>query len=321
MNPCTAVQASDGSTAVEAVAARDFAEWRRMVSESYVPLQVEEGPGPFVGSIRSLHLDGVLISGLHTSAGRVLRTPKLAAQADRAYYKLSMQLSGSALLVQDGREALLTTGDFTLYDSSRPYTIASDEAYRALVMMFPRSMFDLPVHQVATITGTRISGHDGLGRLVSRFLQNMAGDLDALSGTGGTRLVHSLLGLVSTALAERLELRRQDTAGAHRALAVRARAFIEANLGHSSLSPDEIAGAHFVSTRHLQNVFREEGTTVTAWIRERRLERCRRELCDPINAQIPVSSIAARWGFPDAAHFSRVFKSAYGASPSDCRSH
>jgi len=32
-----------------------------------------------------------------------------------------------------------------------------------------------------------------------------------------------------------------------------------------------------------------------------------------------VTEIAFRWGFCDAAHFSRVFKRAFGATPSEIR--
>ncbi|MEU9872377.1 helix-turn-helix transcriptional regulator [Actinomadura sp. NPDC048021] len=66
-------------------------------------------------------------------------------------------------------------------------------------------------------------------------------------------------------------------------------------------------------------MFREEGTTVSAWIRERRLEHCRRDLRDPLQLHRPVSAIAAGWGFVDAAHFSRLFKAAYGATPREYR--
>jgi len=36
-------------------------------------------------------------------------------------------------------------------------------------------------------------------------------------------------------------------------------------------------------------------------------------------ADRPVAAIAARWGFVDAAHFSRAFKTAFGISPSEYR--
>ena len=47
----------------------------------------------------------------------------------------------------------------------------------------------------------------------------------------------------------------------------------------------------------------------------RRHDHCRRDLEDPALAERGVLAIARRWGFDDAAHFSQVFKAAYGAPP------
>jgi AraC-like DNA-binding protein len=58
---------------------------------------------------------------------------------------------------------------------------------------------------------------------------------------------------------------------------------------------------------------------VAAWIRERRLERCRRDLLDPVLAERPVSAVAARWGLTDPAAFSRLFRAAYGVPPLEYR--
>jgi AraC-like DNA-binding protein len=58
---------------------------------------------------------------------------------------------------------------------------------------------------------------------------------------------------------------------------------------------------------------------VAGLIRQRRLERCRRDLLDPSLEDVPVSAIAARRGLTSAAHFSRVFRAAYGASPVEYR--
>ena len=40
---------------------------------------------------------------------------------------------------------------------------------------------------------------------------------------------------------------------------------------------------------------------------------------DPLRAGMPVGAVAGRWGFLDAAHFSRSFRDAFGVSPSDWR--
>ena len=68
-----------------------------------------------------------------------------------------------------------------------------------------------------------------------------------------------------------------------------------------------------------QKLFEAEGTTVTEWIRRRRLVHCTRELTDRRFVSEPISTIAARWGLVDASHFSKVFRTAYGMSPREFR--
>jgi AraC-like DNA-binding protein len=104
-----------------------------------------------------------------------------------------------------------------------------------------------------------------------------------------------------------------------RALVLRVHAFIEDRLGDPRLTPATIARAHHVSLRSLYKLFEEEHASVAGLIRERRLERCRRDLLDPSLGEVPVSAIAARWGLTNAAHFSRAFRAAYGASPVEYR--
>ncbi|KAB2337046.1 helix-turn-helix transcriptional regulator, partial [Actinomadura rudentiformis] len=66
-------------------------------------------------------------------------------------------------------------------------------------------------------------------------------------------------------------------------------------------------------------MFHAEGHTVAGWIRERRLEQCRRNLADPRLAARSIHAIAARWGFTSPAHFSQAFRTAYGLSPRQFR--
>jgi AraC-like DNA-binding protein len=96
-------------------------------------------------------------------------------------------------------------------------------------------------------------------------------------------------------------------------------AFIEQRLADPALSPATIAGAHHVSVRYLYKLFEGRHRGVAGWIRERRLERSRRDLLDPALAARPVSAIAARWGLVDPAHFSRLFRAAYGVPPLEYR--
>jgi AraC-like DNA-binding protein len=94
---------------------------------------------------------------------------------------------------------------------------------------------------------------------------------------------------------------------------------IEARLGDPNLRPDEVARACFISTRYLHRLFESEGVSVCDWIRSARLDRCRRDLLDPMFAHETILSIASRWGLPSAPHFSRLFRAAYGCTPREYR--
>jgi AraC-like DNA-binding protein len=126
--------------------------------------------------------------------------------------------------------------------------------------------------------------------------------------------------LLIVALAERLG--RAATLAPttqRRALLASVQGFIDQRLADPELSPSAIAAAHHISLRYLHKLFEAQPTTVSGWIRQRRLERCRRDLLDPALGDWSVSAIAARWGLIDAAHFGRLFRAAYGLPPAEYR--
>ncbi|MEE6389218.1 helix-turn-helix domain-containing protein [Microbacterium paraoxydans] len=304
---------------VSTLVARNISEFRAAVSESFVPLQVSTaGADQFRGVIRGAAVDEVHVNDIRATSHVVERTTELIARGDRSYFKVSLMLAGTGLLIQDDREAVLQPGDLAVYDTDRPYSLVFDQDFRTMVVMFPKHLISLPADMIGQLTAVRISGQEGLGGMVVPYLTQLAGNLDELAGTTGARLAHSALDLVTTVFTRELGL-DQASADPHRALMQRIRAHIDRNLASTDLGPASIAAAHFISTRHLHGLFQEQGATVSTWIRTRRLEQCRRDLLDPMLADRPVAAIAARWGFVDAAHFSRAFKTAFGVSPSEYR--
>jgi transcriptional regulator GlxA family with amidase domain len=85
------------------------------------------------------------------------------------------------------------------------------------------------------------------------------------------------------------------------------------------VTPRTVAVAHHITLRYLHKLFEPGPHGVAGMIRQRRLERCRRDLLDLAQADRPVAGIATRWGFSSAAHFSRVFREAYGLPPAEFR--
>ncbi|MFP3578395.1 helix-turn-helix domain-containing protein [Arthrobacter sp. fls2-241-R2A-200] len=314
------VQAEAGATTVQTIVAGSFQEWTKAISASFVPL-LAKGPAnaQFHGTMRGRVLGQISVVDITAGPHTVMRTSELIAKSTGRFFKLSIQLAGTGRLVQDEREAILRPGDLSIYDTSRPYQLTFDDDFRTLVLMFPHGVLDLPAGAMEHVTALRIPGDQGLGEIISPFLVRLAENLEALSGTNGLRLVHNALDLVTTLFNGELDQLIETGRDPHLLLLGRIHDYIEANLGDPELSPGSIAAAHYISTRHLHDLFQEIGTTVATSIRQRRLERCRRDLRDPVLADRPVTAIAARWGFTDAAHFSRIFRASFGNSPTGYR--
>ncbi|GAB3185354.1 helix-turn-helix domain-containing protein [Nesterenkonia halophila] len=298
----------------------DLAAWRAAICQQVVPLEIQEVGGvPFRGHLDRVAVDDVMMFQIAATPHRVLRTEELIGRRDGRFYKLSLQLVGQARLCQDGRETLLDPGDLAVYDTHRPYELEFSEHNQAMVIVFPHELIDLPRDEVARVTATRFSPETGLGRVINPFFTELGRNMDQMTDSHGSRLVQSALDLLITMLSQ--ELHSQDDAGGPaRSLAAEVREYILVHLGDPELTPAAVAEAHYISLRHLYTIFsRRQEETVSAWIRARRLEHIRRELTDPLHRDAAVSSIAARWGLPNAAHFSRLFKSEFGVTPTTYR--
>jgi AraC-like DNA-binding protein len=165
-----------------------------------------------------------------------------------------------------------------------------------------------------------MSGRHGTAGLLSALLVRLADSVDEYDADDAVRVASTVVGLFTTVLAGRLDRPSAATPEeARRVLLQRIYAFVEERLPDPGLSPATIAASHHVSVRYLYRLFEDEGHTVAGWIRHRRLERCRRDLAEPALLGRPVSAIAARWGFPDPTHFSRVFRAANAVTPREYR--
>jgi AraC-like DNA-binding protein len=255
----------------------------------------------------------------------VCRTPELISQADPDMLKLVLVRGGNSCVVeQDGRQAPVSAGEFTIYDTRRPYEVVcgagGDWPTQMMTFMFPPSLLPLSRNRLRRLAAVRFRADAGLGDLTSQFLLQLARNIDHYSPAEAARLSTAALEVLATRLAHELDVRDWGTPEARRhALLTTIQAFIQQHLGDPGLSPAMIAAAHHISLRSLHQLFHDEGLTVAGWIRQRRLECCRRDLSDPALAPRPVAAIAARWGFSSPGDFSRAFRAVHGLPPAEYR--
>ncbi|WP_216216556.1 AraC-like ligand-binding domain-containing protein [Amycolatopsis aidingensis] len=305
------------------VPARERTElWRAAASEAYVPLEMRlDDAESFRGQIAGQVFGELRVGEVTADAHRAHRPGRLIGRQDDLppHYKLSMPVRGYCLVQQDGREASLTPGDLAIYDTSRPYTVVFEDTCQMLTLMFPRRNLHLPAEQLERVTASRVSGRHSVGALLGPLLLNLVSRMDEIDAAQALRLADNVVDMVATTFAGQLGEDTTRRPPGHRSLVLRAKSFIEAHLEDTDLTPGMVAAAMHISTGYLHKLFRRENTTVSRWIRERRLEHCRRDLRDPDQSDLAVSSVAAHWGFIDAAHFSRLFKAAYGLPPREYR--
>ncbi|MFE7558389.1 helix-turn-helix domain-containing protein [Kitasatospora sp. NPDC057500] len=297
---------------------RRRAAWHDELSRTFgaVPLAV---PGePSCGTVRTASLGRLRTATVEGDGLSALRTKRLTVQ-DGQDGRLVVTLldTGAARLEQDGREAVLGPRDVFVHDLARPFQLAFPGAFRAKSLVLPRDVLGLSESETAHVTARRFGADTPLGCLLSPLL---AGLVDGAGDYGPHTLklmARNVVDLLAMLADEVLGRAAADASGGDRALLARIQEFIDRNLADPDLSPETIARAHHISLRYLHKLFEGEEATVRRWIQRRRLKECRHDLA--LHRTTTISAVAHRWGFTSAAHFSKVFRAAYGMAPREWR--
>jgi AraC-like DNA-binding protein len=306
----------------ELAPARRREAWRDVVCDALGPLEMRIDPdAPLSGEIQTGAVGPVGVGRVETSTPHsVHRTFAQVGRDSPQLHRLVLAVSGRPRVAQDGRACQLDAGQFAVYDFTQPYDIAYDSAVQLAVFSFPHGSLALPPDSLVRLAAVPVDGATGTGALAASVLRRVATEYESYGPASAGRLSMVVADLVTAALAERLdEADVVPVESRERTLVLQVRAYIEQHLGDLDLDPAEIAAAHHVSVRQLHRLFEAESSSVAAWIRQRRLERCRTDLADPALDGWPVSAVGARWGLPDPAHFSRLFRRTYGVSPTEYR--
>ncbi|WP_280249902.1 helix-turn-helix domain-containing protein [Nocardia abscessus] len=310
----------------ESLSSEDQLEcWLDLMDRELVPTRMrcttDDG---FPASARTLTWEGMQVSAMTYPSVHVRRTPKLIRQSDPEACQVNLVLDGAAAILQAEREAIIGAGEFALFDTSRPFEgwRSCGIGDRTITLQIPRALLPLPDNGIKRLTATTFGARHGMGAVFARWLIDLVTRAEEFTPADVSTLTSVTVDLLSAVLAAPLDTEGMPAPESRRrALRSQISGFIEQRLGDPALTPATIAAAHHISLRTLQQLFAADETTPAAWIRRHRLERCRRDLADPHLRGRPIHSIAARWGFTDPAHFSRVFRRAFGASPSDYRHH
>ncbi|MGX1163424.1 AraC-like DNA-binding protein [Arthrobacter sp. SLBN-100] len=292
--------------------------WREVISQSILRLHFEAiGDEGFSGAVRANAEGGVHFAEIHATAHLVRRRPA-DIKDGRGAYVLCQLRAGRAEFTQNGRTALLSPGEFVVYDSTLPLEIIGRERNSSRFIAFPREMAGIAPAQMLDLTSRAIKSDSFLAPALSSTLTEAASVLGNLRPQSRLRALVGIVGLATALFLDELGGAPVEEGSGRLTFAELAQ-FIDRNLADPDLGPRSLAAAHFVSIRLIHRIFASEGATVGGWVRARRLERCREDLVLAEFGRTSVAAIADRWGIRSPSHFNQIFLQAYGELPSQYR--
>lgn len=253
---------------------------------------------------------------------RVLRTPAVAANDDRPFLKAVLQTRGRSVIAQSGRKISLYSGQWTVYDAGQPYTVALSAGGEFSLLLVPRARVVSRGLDLRAFVLRRFSAGRGLGKLIWSLIGNAVDQIPELQSRASLDVAEIVAQMTRLALLDSLsgETVESDALNSRDRLRERVKFYISAHLNDPELSIQKLAGLARCSKRYLHLIFRPESRSISDYILQARLQRCRADLLDPSLAQRSITEIAYAWGFNSSNHFSRCFKREFGASPRDLRS-
>jgi AraC-like DNA-binding protein len=296
------------------VARRDsFAYWRESVTQAYLPLEPEtQSRADFQGRIVRNGCSRLKVSRVWSSRSIVARTASCIARRSNGDFFANLLLSGSGVVRQGDRTALAKAGDVIVVDTNQTFALEFSEGVDLVCVAFDGSA----VRRTTARTGNPadlVVCCKAAGRLVAAYISGLAAEIETV-GSIADLAADQFPALVARAAAPLAPVSTHLAS-----LATRICQFVEAEIGDRDLGAKRIAAALGVSRSAVYEAMAAQGLTVAGFIRDCRLRGCIAEFGSANFNDLPTAAVAERWGFRDAAAFSRTFKRITGTPPGEFR--
>ena len=293
-----------------------FGAWRESVGV-FLDAQLDSrtDAAGFVGDVESYLLDDIVISRPRANGQKFDRGSRRIACDGIDHYMIQFFAHGGTE-VSLGRRTVRAERRIVGFDLGEVLDSFNSD-FDIICAVVPRARLAPLLARPDSLQAVVPSGEGG-ARLLADFIPNLFDTLPdlALEQTGSA--ARALTELIATAFNGENFAANDAPEIATRALELKAKTFIKNALAQPSLDVDDVAAAMGLSRSVLYRLFRDNGG-IANYIREQRLRRCFGDLVSQRGRDMQVAEIAWRWGFTDAAHFSRLFRDRFGCSPSEAR--
>lgn len=290
--------------------------WQQAMHKVFMPpCQFQTGNTKFRGNINTIDTPlGIEFSIL---SGSPMEISGKCSEQPFSFW-LALLLEGDFSLKYKGAQYPAQVNSIIYAPTGLDMTLSVRSDFKILYMKVPENLIHKRLLNLNLLNVGYLPCESGINKVFATMLSSLCDSMDELDSTD-LRPIEIALSefLISNLIHQSGVLDFGSTAKIDQFK--RVCNMIDANLADPELSLNMVAVQNHVSQRYIQKLFESSGTSFVNYVRARRLERCRFELGHPEYRHLSVSDICFRWGFNDAGHFSRVFRSEFDITPREYR--
>ena len=290
--------------------------WVSAISEGFLAMDATSPVRQaFRGELVSAPLGPIGVNRVVGDAQQVWRTSRSIARSRENFCYLLGNLDSSWRVEQDGRQAALAPGDFTLVDSRRPYHFDFPEGPSTVSLELPLDWVALWLGEPESHVARAFRADEpGWGAALAAFARPWQPMMACAPPLPAHLLTDQLGGLLALACGIHPEA-TTTTSG----LAARIGAQLRERLSEPGLTAADVAAALGVSVRSLHRAMAANGQTFARQLIAARMDRAHAMLVSPALSRLTTAEIGRRVGLLDPSHFVRLCRKWLGDTPAALR--
>jgi AraC-like DNA-binding protein len=294
--------------------AQRFGYWREVLCEAFTALDsATTEASRFDSDVSMLPLSDIRVSAVRSSSYTIRRGAREIRKDPAEHYFCDLQISGTSIVAQNGRRAVVRPGEFFIVDTRHAYEAdflgGPGEEWKIVCLQIPRERLDAHLSMPDTLTARRFDTWAGTAALAGNFIRGLTSVNEALDEREQQTLATTLVDLLALAMTPATT--RNARCNPHERDRSRVLLHIDSHLADENLGAASVAAAFGISVRYLHRLFEGADSSFARFVSEKRLQRCAADLTASGSR---VSDVAYRWGFRDLTHFGRMFRRHYGMS-------
>jgi AraC-like DNA-binding protein len=289
-------------------------EWREEYARRWLGIDFSPlSDAPFRVSVQPIFED-LRSARTVLSPGTTFRDAALIKDGDDSFSLLIAQ-SKNICITHQGRDLQLDRGDATLLHVCATGSVGSGEEFAYMHVLIPYADLAPRIAGFGEAISQRVPRRSEALRLLRAYIRAI--EKGCFWSEDHTIIRRHMIDLVALAITPHRVFGESELSAVVAARLQAAIEHIDRHFSDPELSLSKVAGRLRISPRYLQRLLETSGKSFTEHVTKLRLQRVFTLLT--AQGEGRIADIAMQAGFSDISHFNRLFRSHFGATPSDVR--